>query len=84
MSRKEKLVKRSKMKPADFTFSEAETLLGWLGYHRFGKGKTSGSRVIFKNELHGDIVLHKPHPNGILKQYQIRQLIEQLEKEGLI
>jgi len=43
---KEKLIKRLKTKPRDFTFDEAETLLGYLTYSRSNKGKTSGSRVM--------------------------------------
>ena len=46
MGQKEKLIKRLKTKPRDFTFDEAETLLGYLTYSRSNKGKTSGSRVI--------------------------------------
>ena len=30
------------------------------------------------------IVLHKPHPKKELKEYQVEQLIEILEQEGLI
>nr|WP_297874465.1 type II toxin-antitoxin system HicA family toxin [uncultured Blautia sp.] len=48
------------------------------------KGKTSGSRIIFTNDKHGSILLHKPHPQKELKAYQIKQLIEILEQEGLI
>jgi len=29
-------------------------------------------------------MLHKPHPRPNLKAYQVGQLLEQLEKEGLI
>lgn len=51
---KEKLIKRLKSKPKDFTFEEAETLL------------------------------HKPHPRKELLMYQVKQLIEVLEQEGLL
>ena len=30
------------------------------------------------------ILLHKPHPRKELLEYQIKQLIEQLEQEGLL
>ena len=30
------------------------------------------------------ILLHKPHPRKELLEYQVKQLIEQLEQEGLI
>lgn len=84
MGQKEKLIKRLKAKPKDFTFEDAETLLNYLDYIRSNKGKTSGSRVMFISEEHGSILLHKPHPQKELKAYQIRQLIEILEQEGLI
>lgn len=84
MGQKEKLIQRLKAKPKDFTFDEAETLLGYLSYVRSNKGKTSGSRVMFISEEHEAILLHKPHPQKELKAYQIKQLIEVLEQEGLI
>lgn len=84
MGQKDKLVQRLKSKPKDFTFDDAETLLGYLDYSRSNKGKTSGSRVMFINEQHGSILLHKPHPQRELKSYQVKQLIEILEQEGLI
>ncbi len=78
------LIKRLKSKPKDFTFDDAETLLKYLDYVRSNKGKTSGSRVIFVSKDHGSILLHKPHPQKELKSYQIKQLLEVLEQEGLI
>ncbi len=83
--KKEKLIKRLKSKPHDFTFEEAETLLGYVGYARSDKGKTSGSRVIFRNEDdHPPILMHKPHPRKELLEYQVKQLIDILEQEDLI
>ena len=84
MGQKDKLIQHLKSHPKDFTFDEAETLLGYLNYTRSNKGKTSGSRVIFMNTDHGSILLHKPHPQKELKAYQIKQLIDVLEQEGLI
>ena len=86
MGKKEKLISRLKSNPKDFTFTEAETLLNYLSCHRTNKGKTSGSRVMFTSSEHSSkiLLLHKPHPRKELLEYQIRQLIEQLEQEGLI
>lgn len=84
MGQKDKLIQRLKSRPKDFTFDEAETLLKYLDYLRSNKGKTSGSRVMFISEEHPDILLHKPHPQKELKGYQIKQLLEILEQEGLI
>ena len=80
-----KLIKRLKTRPKDFSFDEAETLLNYFSYHKSNKGKTSGSRVMFINDDHsGVILLHKPHPNNVLKDYQVKQLIEFLTQEGLL
>ena len=84
MGQKEKLIQRLKAKPKNFTFDEAESLLVYLGYARANKGKTSGSRVMFTSDAHASILLHKPHPQKELKTYQVKQLIEVLEQEGLI
>ena len=85
MSKKDKLIARLKRIPKDFTFDEADTLLGYFGFSLDNKGKTSGSRVMYLNEdLNLSISLHKPHPQKELKEYQVRQLIAFLESEGLI
>ena len=84
LGQKEKLLARLKTKPKDFTFEEAETLLGLCSYRRSNKGKTSGSRVIFVSEAHPPILLHKPHPCKELLSYQVRQLLAILEQEGLL
>lgn len=84
MGQKEKLIRKLKSRPKDFTFDEAETLLNYLTYHRSNKGRTSGSRVIFISDEYAPILLHKPHPRKELLDYQIKQLVEVLEQEGLI
>lgn len=85
MGKKDKLIKKLRSCPKDFTFNEAETLLSFFFYHRNDKGKTSGSRVMFSNTDTGSkIILHKPHPGNELRQYQIKQLLEILEQEGLL
>ena len=84
IGKKEKLIARLKSKPKDFTFEEAETLLGLLGYAKDNKGKTSGSRVMFFGKNKSAILLHKPHPRKELLEYQIKQLIEKLSEEELI
>ena len=84
MGQKDKLIQRLKSKPKDFTFDDAETLLNYLDFIRPNKGKTSGSRVMFVSNEHGSILLHKPHPQTELKSYQIKQLLEFLEQEGLV
>lgn len=84
MGQKEKLIRKLKSVPRDMTFDEVETLLCYLTYLRSNKGKTSGSRVMFTSDSHPPILLHKPHPRKELLEYQVKQLIEILEQEGLI
>lgn len=84
MGQKEKLLDRLRARPKDFTFKEAETLLRFFSYQRSEKGRTSGSRVMFVSDEHPRILLHKPHPRKELKEYQVRQLLDMLEQEGLV
>lgn len=84
MGQKEKLIERLRSRPRDFTFDDAETLLGYFNLVRFNKGRTSGSRVIFTGGGHGNFLIHKPHPQKELKPYQVKELLEYLEREGLI
>lgn len=50
MSQKEKLLQKLKSKSRNFTFDDAEALLGYPTYRRSNKGKTSGSRVMFVSD----------------------------------
>lgn len=85
MSKKDKLLKRLKLKPLDFTYDELKTLLNYLGFDEDNKGKTSGSRVMFFDVNSNEVIrLHKPHPNNILKEYQLKQIIITLRKIGVI
>ena len=74
MSITEKLIKRFKTLPTDFTFEELEKLLNFFGYERSNKGKTSGSRVVFKNKEKRPIMIHKPHDGNVIKEYAMRQV----------
>lgn len=75
MSKREKLIARFLTMPSDFHYDEMVKL---LGYFEVRKGKTSGSRVKFMNPDGLPIMLHKPHPSGIMKQYQLKQVKEVL------
>lgn len=64
--------------PTDFHFDETVQLLSYFGFHPVKTGKTSGSRVKFENIAGIPIMLHKSHPNGIMKRYQLKQIKELL------
>ncbi len=81
MSQKDKLKDRLFSKPKDFTYDEAKSLLIKLGCEEYTKGKTSGSRLMFyhkKTDL--KFCLHRPHPDGSLKNYAINELISFVEE----
>jgi predicted RNA binding protein YcfA (HicA-like mRNA interferase family) len=84
MDRHDKLLERFRRRPRDFTWEEPTTLLRRLGFRQVRPGRTAGSRRRF---IHPDgrvISLHEPHPARILKRYQLDQIIETLEREGLL
>ncbi|MCL2067036.1 MAG: type II toxin-antitoxin system HicA family toxin [Treponema sp.] len=83
MSKKDKLISRLKSNPKNFTFDETKSLLGVFGYTLTNKGKTSGSRVCFvkNNKV---FRMHKPHSRKELLTYQVKELIDELEQEGLL
>ncbi len=79
MSRKQKLIARFNKLPSDFHYDELVRLLGYFDFKEVAKGKTSGSRVKFENEAGVCIYMHKPHPTGLLKRYQLKQVKEKLD-----
>ena len=84
MSKQEKLVHRFKSKPADFSWGELKSLLSGFGYLLSTGGKTGGSRVKFMHQERPPVIMHKPHPNPVLKRYQVDQILEFLKKEGVL
>ena len=79
MSKQEKLIARFLSRPSDFHYDEMVRLLSYFGFEEVKKGKTSGSRVKFENGEGVPIMLHKPHPSGMMKKYQMQQVKEILE-----
>ncbi|MCD4681248.1 MAG: type II toxin-antitoxin system HicA family toxin [Bacteroidales bacterium] len=85
MTKKDKLIERFLSNPKDFKYNELETLIEHFGYAEIKKGKTSGSRRAFVSENTKHIIrLHQPHKKGVLKQYQIDYLINELRKEDIL
>jgi HicA-like toxin of HicAB toxin-antitoxin system len=82
MSGTEKLVQRLLSVPKDFTWEELSKVLSLFGYNELKKGKTGGSRRKFADEKKNVIILHKPHPGNIIKEYAIKQVITQLKEKG--
>lgn len=82
MGTKDKLLKRFRSKPKDFSFDELKRLLQSFEYL---KEEGAGSRVVFINEvLNHKIKLHKPHPGNILKRYQLDLIEQELANKNLL
>lgn len=85
MSKLEKELERLESRPKDYTYDEARSLLNKLGFVENNKGRTSGSRVEFRNyEINKKVELHKPHPSKILKGYQVKDLFNSLKELEVI
>lgn len=79
MSVNKKLLEKFKSIPKDLTWIELVKILSYLGYEGVSnKVKTSGSIYKFLNNENEVIILHKPHPSTIVKQYIIEQLLSKL------
>ena len=78
MSKVEKLIEKLKSKPKDFTWDEMIKVLNCFGFEQMAQGKTGGSRRKFINENKQIISLHEPHPQKVLKGYQLDLIIEHL------
>lgn len=79
VSKLEKLLMKLYSHPRTFDFKDAKTLLHELDYQLDNKGKTSGSRIIFKKGR-DRIILHKLHPRKELLPYQIKQIQDKVKE----
>ena len=85
MTKKEKLKQQLLQFPKDFTFEELETILCQLGFEQDNKGKTSGSRVRFYHREKQLLYLaHKPHPQSIIKEKALKDIVVFLTENKLI
>lgn len=83
MSQLEKAKDRLRSCPKDYTYAEAANLMNKLGFTEDNKGRTSGSRVRFLRESDKRVVLlHKPHPQAIMKSYAVKELRDFLIRLG--
>lgn len=81
MSKKEKLLEKLRLMPANFTWDEAVTL---MKQHNFALVKNSGSRRTFRHENGVKVSIHEPHPQNTLLKYAMEDLIAALKASGEI
>jgi predicted RNA binding protein YcfA (HicA-like mRNA interferase family) len=77
MGKKEKLLIKARNNPAGLAFSDFETLLsqsGWIFDHQSGS-----HRIWYSPRKHR--LPSQPKKDGKAKAYQVKQFIEQYEKE---
>jgi len=80
MSKQQEILKRLLSKPIDFTWPELATLMKGLSYDL---QKAGGSGRKFVHSATGStLFIHEPHPSKVLKQYQVRDVLHHLTKEG--
>jgi hypothetical protein len=85
MSKAEKLPHRFLSMPKDFTYGELVKLMASFGYQETLPGKTGGSRRVFVNtKINAVLHMHRPHPSGILKHYQLKDAERELKSRGFI
>ena len=79
MTKIDKLIEKLKTKPKNFTWDELLKVLNHFGFKQIGQGQTGGSRRKFVNDNKEVIILHEPHPQKVLKSYQLDIIIECLK-----
>jgi predicted RNA binding protein YcfA (HicA-like mRNA interferase family) len=84
MSQRDKLIRRFRSRPSDFTWQELVRLLESLGYSEVATGSTSGSRCRFVHTSGAMILLHRPHPGNVVKMYVLDAVRRSLSEEGLL
>lgn len=80
MTKRNKSVARLITKPADFAWGELLHVMDLFGYQM----KTTGGsgRKFIKPHTAKSFMVHEPHPQKLLKAYQVREVIAFLKQEG--
>ena len=87
MSKKEKLLNRFLTRPCikDFTWDDFVTLMKQLDFKLYEKsGGGSHKYFIFNKDENKIINTSKPHPSGLLKEWQIKEVTDKLKEWQLI
>jgi hypothetical protein len=83
MGTKDKLIERFKTQPKDFTWDELVRLFGIFGFEMDNKGKTSGSRAMFKKD-DMKYYVHKPHPSNYINKCSMKLVFNYLKNNNFI
>jgi hypothetical protein len=79
MSKLVKALERLQSKPRDFSWNELTSLMESFGYEL----KTTGgsSRKFIHVETRATLFIHEPHPQNVLKAYQVRDVLQFMKQE---
>ncbi|TAN25449.1 MAG: type II toxin-antitoxin system HicA family toxin [Castellaniella sp.] len=89
MSKRQKLLERflKTPPPLDLRFDELDTLLRSFGFRMHENSGGSSHKLFVRTEADGRehrIVCSRPHPGGVLKAYQIREIRDRLIQWGFL
>lgn len=82
MSKILKAVERLKRKPVDLKWREVERILNHFGYVLI-EGDGSRLKCYHPSKLQV-LSIHKPHNPPVLKEYQIKDVLDRLREDGFI
>lgn len=84
MAKFAKLKQRFLSDPKDFTWDELVRLMQGLGFSLDQSGGGSHCRFVLKSDASIIVNAFRPHPDGTLRRYQIREIRNYLQERGLI
>lgn len=84
MAKFEKLRERFLNEPVDFTWNELVTLLEGCGFCLDQSGNGSRCKFVSQNDRSLVILVHRPHPSPIIKQYVMKQIKNTLIEQGVL
>jgi hypothetical protein len=81
LSRTEKLIEKAQTNPKNLRFSELCLICKHFGME---SRKSGSSHVCYKRSISPRFTVTIQNVNGMAKPYQVKQLLGQLEKYGLL
>jgi hypothetical protein len=82
VSKQQKALKRLLSKPTDFEWAELKPIMLGCGFEL--KITAGSGRKFIHPRTRATHFIHEPHPSSTLKNYQVRDAITFLSKEGYL
>ncbi|UXY16704.1 type II toxin-antitoxin system HicA family toxin [Chitiniphilus purpureus] len=81
MTKNDKRLQRLKTIPADYHWDELRALLESLDWTLVQSG--GGSHCFFEHVSGRRLNTYRPHPGGIMKRYQLKEVVALLDEMGV-